>query len=295
MEIRRAVLKRKEAAAMKLSVFTAMMVEGRVFDRTGRRLPPDEYIERIAQAGYRGLEWGIDDSYALVPAVAEREAERLVERSRGLGLETVSIASGASVDDPEAVRRMLEIAARLEAPALRVSLREYEPRRSYAEQVDRGTQDFARALEAARPYGIRLLIEIHFGFLCPSASLAHRFLSAFDVSAAGAILDPGNMIVEGRENWGIGAELLGGYLAHVHVKNISWAWTTLDWLEHPTDRAHWQWQMVGLEEGIVDWQEVIAALKTAGYRGWYSLEDFSTRPLAQKLQEGTATLGRLLK
>jgi sugar phosphate isomerase/epimerase len=280
---------------MKLSVFTAMMVEGRVFDGSGRKLPPAEYVERIAEAGYQGLEWGIDDSYALVPAVAERDATLLGERSRGLGLETVSVASGASVDQPDTVRRLLEIAARLKAPALRVSLREYDPGQSYAGQIDRSTEEFARALEAARPYGIKLLIEIHFGFLCPSAGLAQRFLSSFDTSAAGAILDPGNMIVEGRENWKIGAELLGGHLAHVHVKNIRWSWTNLDWLEHPTDREHWQWQMTGLSEGIVDWSEVIAAVRSVGYRGWFSLEDFSTRPLTQKLQEGKAFLGRLLK
>ena len=47
--------------------------------------------------------------------------------------------------------------------------------------------------------------------LCPSASLAHRLVSAFDPDLVGAILDPGNMAQEGFENYHIGAELLGPY------------------------------------------------------------------------------------
>ena len=35
---------------------------------------------------------------------------------------------------------------------------------------------------------------------------------------------------------------------------------------------------MALDRGLVRWAEVIAALRSVGYRGWLSLEDFSTRP-----------------
>ncbi len=275
---------------MKLSIFTAMMAEGRVFDGSGRKLPPEECIEQIAQAGFTGVEWGIADSYALTPAQAERDAETLGAQTRQRGLEIVSVASGASVEQPEQVRRMTEIAARLGAPSLRVGLPAYAPSRSYREQMQRSAELLARALEIARPLRVRLLIEMHFGCLCPSASLAVRFLEPFAPCDVGVIYDPGNTVVEGGERWAVALELLGDYLNHVHAKNLQWTWTNLDWKEHPTDREHWQWQLAPLDRGIVEWDEVIAALRAVDYRGWISLEDFSTRPLQQKLMEGRAFL-----
>lgn len=279
---------------MKLGVFTAMMVEGRVFDGSGRRLPPAEYIAKIAGCGYKGVEWGIADSYALTPAMAEREAEQLGRLSHGYGLHTVAVASGASAHDTDALRRMLDISARFRAPGLRIGLRHYNPLVSYQEQVKVGADDFAKALEIARPYKIRLLLEIHFGFLLPSPSLTRRFLEPFGSATAGAILDPANLVVEGYEAWPIGVELLGDFLDHVHVKNIQWTWTNLDWQEHPTKSEHWQWQLAALDRGQVDWSKVIAVLRAAGYRGWLLLEDFSTRPLNKKLREGRTILSRLL-
>jgi len=280
---------------MRLSVFTAMMVEGRVFDGSGRKLPPYDCIEKIAGSGFEGIEWGIDDSYALSPAAAERESEQLDRLSRQRGLETVAISSGASVENLDDVRRMLDITASLHAPVLRVGLRRYDPALPYDEQVKRSAEQFGRALEVSRPYHLKLLLEIHFGFLCPSPSLMQRFLAPFPPSDAGAIYDPGNMIVEGRENWKLGLEVLGDYLAHVHVKNIQWVWTDLDSKEHPTKQKHWQWQLASLDQGMVNWEEVISALRVVGYQGWLSLEDFSTRPLGEKLTEGVAFLSRLLE
>ncbi len=279
---------------MRLGVFTAMMVEGRVFDGSGRKLPPGEYLQKIAENGYQGVEWGVGGGYALTPDLAERGAVEWGRRSRELGLTTVSVASDARAHDREAVRRMLEISARLKAPSLRVGLRSYDPGVPYREQVQRSADDFAMALNLAGLYKIRLLLEIHFGFLLPSASLAERFLARFDSAAAGVILDPANMVVEGYEPWEIVVETLGGYLDHVHVKNIQWTWTKLDWMEHPTRRAHWQWQFAALERGLVDWSRVIRVLLAAGYDGWLLLEDFSTRPLQEKLRQGRRTLSRLL-
>lgn len=275
---------------MKFSVFTAMMVEGRVFDGSGRKLPPEECIEQIAQAGFTGIEWGIADGYALTPSQAERDAEKLGERTRQRGLEIVSVASGAGIEQPEQVRRMAEIAARLGASSMRVGMPSYTPTLSYREQMKRSAELLARAVEIARPLRVRLLIEAHFGFLCPSASLAARFLEPFAPADAGVIYDPANTVVEGGERWAVALELLGDYLNHVHAKNIQWIWTNLDWKEHPTDREHWQWQFVSLDRGMIEWDEMIAALRAVDYRGWISLEDFSTRPLQQKLVEGRAFL-----
>src|SRR5215208_2984468 len=91
--------------------------------------------------------------------------------------------------------------------------------RSYNELFASAREFLAGVEELVRSHGVKALIEVHHRTICPSASLAHRLVSAFDPDLVGVILDPGNMAQEGFENYRIGAELLGPYLAHVHIKN----------------------------------------------------------------------------
>ena len=160
---------------MKLSVFTAMVVDGRVFDGSGRKLPPAEAVEAIAEAGYEGIEWGIAEGYALTPSMAEprRAEEELGKLCHDRGLEIVSIATGAAARRTPRRRsgKSLEIAARVsKSPMMRVDLRLLRLGRVVfsAGRAKRGRFRRARS-EAARSYKIKLLVEIHFGLLSARA------------------------------------------------------------------------------------------------------------------------------
>ena len=80
------------------------------------------------------------------------------------------------------------------------------------------------------------------------------------------IHDAGNMAFEGFEDYRIGLEVLGPYLAHVHVKNTKFG---------PPDAtgtvAPW---FSPFDDGVVDFDALFAALRDAGYDGWVSVEDF---------------------
>jgi sugar phosphate isomerase/epimerase len=105
----------------------------------------------------------------------------------------------------------------------------------------------------------------------------------FDPKCIGVIYDPGNMIVEGRESWKMGLELLGDYLAHVHVKNLLWQYGEEDYRGNKCERG-WHWAWADMDKGMVDWQEVIRTLKATGYKGYLSLEDFSPSPIEERLK-----------
>jgi sugar phosphate isomerase/epimerase len=125
------------------------------------------------------------------------------------------------------------------------------------------------------------LIEIHHETICPSASLAHRLISNFDPQAIGAIYDPGNMVYEGFENYRMGLELLGPYLAHVHIKNAAFA--------RPAGGGVWTATWAPLEDGVVNYPQLFAALRAVGYDGWLSMEDFSAaRPSREALRHNLA-------
>jgi sugar phosphate isomerase/epimerase len=87
------------------------------------------------------------------------------------------------------------------------------------------------------------------------------------------LYDPGNLVHEGFEQYRMGLELLGPYLAHVHVKNAGWLPATNS--TGPMDPASWRcaWQPVA--NGIVPWKLVLADLKAVGYQGAFGIEDFS--------------------
>jgi sugar phosphate isomerase/epimerase len=72
------------------------------------------------------------------------------------------------------------------------------------------------------------------------------------------------MVIEGKEDWEYGLDLLRDYLANVHIQNVSWI----------RKEGHWTWQWDGLQQGMVEWPQLFRLLAARGYRGMLALEDF---------------------
>jgi len=132
--------------------------------------------------------------------------------------------------------------------------------------------------------------------------MGKRLVEDLDPSRIGVIFDPGNMVIEGIENWRMGLELLGPHLSHVHVKNAGWFREDAgaQARQSPGDAGPglrslgggaWEWRWTPLLEGIVDWQRVVRDLRSAGCDGYLSLEDFGDQPVEQKLE----TAGKALR
>jgi sugar phosphate isomerase/epimerase len=129
---------------------------------------------------------------------------------------------------------------------------------------------------------VKALVEIHHETIVPSASAARRFLDGFDPDAVGVIYDPGNMVWEGHEQYRLGLETLGPYLAHVHAKNSAWRQSG----RRADGSLAWQATWAPLDAGIVDQPQLVATLREVGYDGWISVEDFTTeRPLMERVGE----------
>src|SRR4029079_18343114 len=100
----------------------------------------------------------------------------------------------------------------------------------------------------------------------------------------------GNMIWEGFEQYRLGLETLGPYLAHVHVKKSGWRQSGRRADGSLAGEAEW----APLDAGMVDLRELMAALGEVGYDGWFTVEDFTTeRPLAARVREILPSLRRL--
>jgi sugar phosphate isomerase/epimerase len=262
-------------------------------------MTPEEAVQALRETGYDGVEWRVKNT----PQAQRGElpsfwgnnlctfepTEEAAERARALatsaGLAIPNLGSYLGVGEVEATEAAMRFAQRAGSPQLRVSAGAAEGR--YAESFARARAYLEEVERLAKRYGVRALIEIHHRTICPSASLAHRLVSSFDPACIGVIFDPGNMVFEGFEDYRLGLELLGPYLAHVHLKNARY--------RRPEGGGVWRAEWAPLEDGVVDFPELFAALREVGYGGWLVVEDFSeARPSRAALEHNIAFIRALL-
>ena len=280
---------------MKYSVFTVCMPEYSV----------EEAVDKLVAWGYEGVEWRLTNQQpsadgkpgfwagnrcTITMDEALDKAEAVGKRCRKAGLEVASIAAYVKCDAVADVEKVFEVCTRMGAPQARISVPGYDGKTHYRKLFEKARADYGVVEQLARKRKLRANFEIHMGNICPSASAAYRFASGFDPKHVGIIHDAGNMVVEGYENWRLGIELLGEYLAEVHVKNAVWVPAPAGAFGQKTFQRSW----AELKDGEVDWAEVMAALKAVNYQGWLSLEDFSTARVSEaKLTDAIAYLRTL--
>jgi len=259
----------------------------------------EETAELLKRTGYDGAEWRVrripEDQRGkpynawgnvkndLTPEKLVKEAERLVRVCSDNGISIAGLATNARADQLDDIRLLAEGSAACKAPFFRVgATRNYNRTVSYNELYKEAVDAYSRALDITRSYKTRIAVEIHGGTIMVSASLAHRVVSNFDPKDIGVIYDTNNMTREGFECYKMGLELLGPYLAHVHVGNhVPKPGKTL-----PDGTVEWVWEGASLAAGLTHYRQVMADLKAVGYSSFISLEDFRPMPAEEKLREG---------
>ena len=89
----------------------------------------------------------------------------------------------------------------------------------------------------------------------------------------GVIHDLGNLLIEGYEVPLPAFQLLGEYLAHIHVKNTRWVRREA---ADESGAAVWENEWAPLQSGQGSVLQYFRALAEFGYDGWVTVEDFST-------------------
>ncbi|MCZ8516182.1 sugar phosphate isomerase/epimerase [Paenibacillus filicis] len=264
---------------MKLSVFTVVTPD----------LTPEELAVAAKEAGLDGIEWRFKEipeefkdekpSFwrrnlcSIDPKASDEELARFDRAAKDNGLETVSVTPYLTAGDLEATEHVLRVAKKLGASTIRVGVPGYNRTKNYNELFDLAVKYLHGVEELAKQYGVKCLVETHHVTIAPSVGLAHRLVSGFSPDHIGVLFDPGNMIHEGYENFRMGLELLGPYLAHVHIKNTGWKRTELREDGSQGWTSYWE----PVSQGIVDWKQVLGDLKAVGYEGYLGVEDFSLK------------------
>ncbi len=279
---------------MRFSVFTAATPQW----------TPAEAAATLAAQGWDGIEWRITDQRPADPPgfwAGNRAtwpftglAEHIPEIARitaDAGLEISAIGGYAEAADHDAAEEMLAATARLDAARVRITMPRLRPDRGYREVFEASRADVAWVADRAAEHGVKALVELHHGTPVSSASAALRLLDGLDPDAVGVIHDLGNLLIEGHEDHRSAFEMLGPYLAHVHVKNGGWwpAQTAAD------GTVHWQFRWASLRTGQGDVGGYLGTLRELGYDGWVVVEDFSTdQPLLERTADNLAYLKALV-
>jgi sugar phosphate isomerase/epimerase len=274
---------------MKFSVFTASTPDW----------TPEQAARTIAAQGWDGIEWRVVDQQpadepgfwagnrATWPLTGlEASLPEIARLTREAGLEFSGLGGYAGCGDHANVDRMLAATAELGARQVRITM----PRTDlgdYRELFAAARADLERAASVAASLGVKALVELHHETITPSASAALRLLDGLDPEAVGVIHDLGNLLIEGQERTLSALQLLGPYLAHVHVKNVAW----LPGEPEADGTVRWRHEWAPLRSGAGDVDAYFRALHEFGYDGWVTCEDFSTAvPLEQRTRENLAYL-----
>ena len=264
---------------MKYSVFTVMTPSWQ----------PEELAQRLAAAGYDGVEWRVQKALTQAPDPIpprdlwywaynratlevddiEREAARAAQICRTNGLEMLSLASYLTPGEFEKIERVLQAAKATGTRMIRLfpySYREGEP---YVERFNQARSQMRTVCELAKGYGVEVNLEIHMDTIIPSASAAYRLVEGLDPDWVGFVYDAGNMTREGYERYSLGLQLLGPYVHHVHIKDGCLARTEKDGHVAYTP----EWSRIG--QGAVRFDALRDALRQIGYDRYLSFEDFT--------------------
>jgi sugar phosphate isomerase/epimerase len=273
---------------MRFAVFTASTPEW----------TPEEAARTLAAQGWEGIEWRITDqedaetpgfwagNRATWPLTGLEDALPEIARiTSEAGLDYSGLGGYVPASDHENVERMLAATAALGARRVRVTMPKL-PVDDYRAAFAATRADLEWATGRAAAHDVQLLVELHHRTIVSSASAALRLIDGFDPARIGVIHDLGNLIYEGHEDFQAAFQLLGEYLAHVHVKNVAWRPTGET---GPGGRTVWQPGWATLREGQGDIDALFRELALVKYDGWVTLEDFSTAlPLAERTADNLA-------
>jgi sugar phosphate isomerase/epimerase len=245
---------------VKFSVFSGVLPE----------LSAEEVCARLARHGYDGVEWRVNGEYHWRAATVDRDAARIKELCAAHGLAVAGLTSYVRPDQEAAVARLIDACRTLGCPRFRIFSARYDPAVGYFAIRDRTRVQLERLARRLEGTGVKALLEIHFGTIVASPTLAFELLRDIDPATIGVILDPANLVIEGAMDLRMGLDMLGDRVDLVHVKNIRW---------EQTAQGRWRWRFDELADGQCDWAETIAALQAAGYDGWLSLENLWRVPV----------------
>ena len=259
----------------------------------------DETFDKLAEYGYDAVElrarfnpedgsvepafWGRHLSDVSPDNILDK-AQEIRKAVKCSGVRVAALAPKCLVDEEDQIRKLCAGAVAIDAddpPLIRIGAPAHDRTKPYIPQFLAARSGFGRLAELMGEYGTKALYEIHTGTLAVTCSRALELLRDLDPERIGAIYDVPNMVRVGLEDTRMGMEILGSYLAHVHIGNGLLVNRDRD--EH--GQQQWSWEFCELREGVADIPQIVQDLHDLRYEGYVSLEQFGPGDDDRKVKE----------
>lgn len=219
-------------------------------------------LDVLASEGVNALElrgaWGAN---VLDLSDAQLQDARELLHARGFSVSALGSPIGKSTlaepRDFEQIRleRALAVAEQLDTRLIRV-FSFYVPPEALDEARDEVIERLTQLVERAARAGATLLLENERGIYGESATRCHELLATINAPALRLAFDPANFVQAGVRPMAEAWPLLGGFVAHVHIKDAVFQDASV--------------RLAGQGDG--DIPRLLAALSAANYRGYLTLE-----------------------
>ena len=268
---------------MKFGVFSVCMPEYGI----------EETVNLLKELGYQGVEWRVAEMPEEKPEEIpfekrywiynkstlelndiQTEAKKAKQLCDEAGLEIFGLTTYLAVNEQEKLLPVLQAAKLIGCHQVRAGLVLYDPAKAekkYPELFAELRQNLKSLEPALKENDVKLVLEIHMDTMIASPSAAYRALEGLNPAYYGLIFDPGNMVNEGFEEYQKSFELLGDYIAHIHIKN---GVLELDG-EDELGACKWKRRWTPLKKGMADLKKLFEVMRKMGYDGTVSVEDFS--------------------
>ena len=260
-----------------------------MFTKLLKALDTAQLADTIQDLGFDGFDLAIRPGYPVNPenvaTALPRAAKDWVARGLTIGLVTTNV----DFVDPAApeVEPLLAACAEIGCRHIKLGYWGYrgEP---YWEGVESIRRALAQFETLCRKHDTCVMVHTHSGpYYGSNCAGAMHLVRGLDPRYVGIYLDPGHLAIDG-EDPEMAFDMVRDYLALVAVKSPAW------FCSQEGDEVRWEDRFVPLREGMVNWRQVFALLRTLQYDGVLSLhseyEDLSHEELLRVTRDDLSYL-----
>jgi sugar phosphate isomerase/epimerase len=265
-----------------------------IFPKFYQHLSLDELAEVVRGVGLDTTNLVVRDGYWCSKATLAKDVPTFVSTMKKHGMDVRFATAMFSADEVFADESLLSILSDNGITEYRMDyfrMTNNDPRKSWIDARAR----MEKLAQVCQRRNIRAVYQVHNGTLIPSASAAYHLVKELPSRWIGVELDPGNQAREGFESWMQSALLLKEYLVALGVKDVAVIRDPAGALR--PDKG-WRKDWAPLDEGVTNWHDVVAALKTIEFSGtlvWMPFYDEKDpQEMTRKLRREVAYLRRVI-
>ena len=241
-----------------------------IFPKFYRELSLDQLAALVTEAGLDTTNLTVREGYWCQPATLEKDVVRFVKSMNSHGLKIHFATTGYTLADLLRDSTPLQILADSGIREFRMGY--------FGQDSDNAREAFARARREMEQmaglcarYKIRAVYQVHHWTLIPNASAAYFLVQGLPAQWISVELDPGNQTYEGSEDVAKSISLLGDYLTAFGAKDTRPVFDSAKKLE---PGKGWGRDWCGLDEGQVNWHDVIRPLAKQNWSGTFVFMPF---------------------